>query len=80
METTEAITLVLYINNVQPPKIVKSSNPICATQRTNNFRIIPESGVQDPDFGVQSSQKLGIFLIWIGYRFPFNWILIIQMK
>jgi len=30
------------------------------------------SGVQDPDFGVQSSGILGIFWIWIGYCFSFN--------
>ena len=40
------------------------------------------SGVQDPDFGVQSGRIFGLFWIWIGYRFPFNRIRIrnIQMK
>jgi len=36
------------------------------------------SGVQDPDFGAQSSRIYGF--IWIGYRFPFNRIRIIQVK
>jgi len=40
----------------------------------------PTSGVQDADFGVQSGRILGIFWIWIGYRFLFNRIRIIQMK
>jgi len=40
------------------------------------------SGVQDPDFGVQSGWIFGLFWIWIGYHFPFNRIRIwiIQMK
>jgi len=40
------------------------------------------SGVQDPDFGVQSGRIFEFFWIWIGYRFPFNQIRIriIQMK
>jgi len=38
----------------------------------------PVSGVQDPDFGDQSGQLFGFF--WIGYRFPFNCIRVIQIK
>jgi len=40
------------------------------------------SGVQDPDFGLQSARILGIFRIRNGCRFPFNGIRIriIQMS
>jgi len=43
---------------------------------------ILNSGVEDPDFRVQSGRILRIFRIWIGYRFRFNRIRnrIIQMK
>jgi len=48
----------------------------------NNALCIRTSGVQDPDFGVQSGGILEIFWIWIGYRFLFNRIRyrILQMK
>jgi len=40
------------------------------------------SGAQNPDFGVQSGQIFWFFLIWIGYRLPFNriGIMIIQIE
>jgi len=40
--------------------------------------LLQSSGVQNSEFGVQSCCIIGIF--WIGYRFPFNRIWIIQMK
>jgi len=48
----------------------------------HNTKNLRTPGVQDPDFGVQSGRILGIFWIWIGYRFLFNRIRnrIIQMK
>jgi len=42
--------------------------------------LLQTSGVQEPDFGVQSGRIFWFFWIWIGYRFRFNRIRIIQMK
>jgi len=47
---------------------------------THLYWLLSTSGVQNPDFGIQSGRILGIFWIWIGYRFHFNRIRIIQMK
>jgi len=73
------------LHNTFPPRRIKPLNTKIADQHayTRRYHQSPcTSGVQDPDFGVQSCRIFGLFWIWIGYRFPFNRIRIriIQMK
>jgi len=58
----------------------QNNNLLSFSVKKDCLRVLQSSGVQDPDFGVQSGRIFGFFWIWIGYRFPFNRIRIIQMK
>jgi len=60
----------------------KNTSNLAALDLSHNSKCIPNSGVQDPVFWVQSGRILRIFWIWNGYHFHFNRIRnrIIQMK